>query len=67
VADRPGHDRRYALRSTKLEQATGWRPEVDFETGLARTVEWYRNNGAWISHVRSGEYATYYERNYGGR
>jgi dTDP-glucose 4,6-dehydratase len=67
VTDRPGHDRRYALSSQKLNSETGWRPETEFETGLARTIEWYRANAAWVTHVRSGEYRAYYERNYGGR
>ena len=48
VKDRPGHDRRYALSSEKLMRETGWRPLVDFEAGLARTIEWYRANAAWI-------------------
>jgi dTDP-glucose 4,6-dehydratase len=67
VTDRPGHDRRYALSSGKIMSETGWRPLVDFETGLARTIDWYRHNGPWVAHVRSGEYRSYYERNYGGR
>ncbi len=67
VTDRPGHDRRYALSSEKLMRETGWRPKMDFETGLARTIEWYRANAGWVSRVRSGEYLTYYERNYGHR
>jgi dTDP-glucose 4,6-dehydratase len=67
VADRPGHDRRYALSSEKLMRETGWRPVIDFEEGLARTIQWYRDNAAWVERVRSGEYLTYYERNYGDR
>ncbi len=67
VTDRPGHDRRYALSSEKLMRETGWRPVTDFEEGLARTVDWYRNNSAWVARVRSGEYRTYYEKNYGNR
>jgi dTDP-glucose 4,6-dehydratase len=67
VTDRPGHDRRYALSSEKLMRETGWRPLIDFEAGLAQTIDWYRANGAWVARVRSGEYRTYYERNYGGR
>jgi dTDP-glucose 4,6-dehydratase len=67
VQDRPGHDRRYALSSQKLTRQTGWRPLMDFETGLARTIEWYRGNSAWVANVRSGEYRSYYERNYGSR
>jgi len=67
VTDRPGHDRRYALSSEKLSRETGWHPQMDFETGLARTIEWYRSHSAWVARVRSGEYRTYYERNYGDR
>jgi dTDP-glucose 4,6-dehydratase len=67
VKDRPGHDRRYALSSEKLMRETGWQPVVNFETGLSRTIEWYRENSAWVARVRSGAYRTYYERNYGNR
>jgi dTDP-glucose 4,6-dehydratase len=67
VADRPGHDRRYAITTRKLQRATAWRAEVDFEIGLARTVDWYRGNPGWIERVQSGEYMAYYERNYGTR
>jgi dTDP-glucose 4,6-dehydratase len=67
VKDRPGHDRRYALSSEKLMSETAWRPVMDFEAGLARTIDWYRTNTAWLSRVRSGEYRDYYERNYGSR
>lgn len=67
VTDRPGHDRRYALSSAKLARETGWQPAMDFEAGLARTIDWYQANTAWVAHVRSGEYRTYYERNYGNR
>jgi dTDP-glucose 4,6-dehydratase len=67
VKDRPGHDRRYALSSEKILRETGWRPRVDFETGLARTIAWYRANAEWVARVRSGEYRSYYERNYANR
>ncbi len=67
VTDRPGHDRRYALSSEKLMRETAWRPVMNFETGLARTIEWYRANTAWVARVRSGEYRNYYEQQYGGR
>jgi len=67
VTDRPGHDRRYALSSEKLMRETGWRPEMDFETGLKRTIEWYAANSPWVERVRSGEYRAYYEKNYGDR
>lgn len=67
VADRPGHDRRYALSSAKLMRETGWAPEVDFESGLARTVDWYKANTEWVRQVKSGEYLNYYARNYENR
>jgi dTDP-glucose 4,6-dehydratase len=67
VKDRPGHDRRYALSSEKLTRETGWRSQMDFETGLPRTVQWYRDNRPWVDHVRSGDYRQYYEKNYSGR
>jgi dTDP-glucose 4,6-dehydratase len=67
VKDRPGHDRRYALSSEKLMRETRWEPVMNFETGLALSIAWYRDNAAWVSRVRSGEYRTYYERNYGNR
>jgi dTDP-glucose 4,6-dehydratase len=65
VADRPGHDRRYAMNSKKIRDALGWRPRHTFEVGLAETVAWYRANGPWADHVRSGAYRDYYERQYG--
>jgi len=67
VADRPGHDRRYAITTEKLEHATGWRALVPFEQGLAQTIQWYKDNPAWIARVRSGEYQSYYDRNYSAR
>jgi dTDP-glucose 4,6-dehydratase len=67
VTDRPGHDRRYALSSEKIMRETAWKAQVDFEDGLHATIDWYRNNPAWIAHVKSGEYQSYYDRNYAGR
>jgi dTDP-glucose 4,6-dehydratase len=67
VTDRPGHDRRYALSSAKLTRETGWAPQMDFEAGLAATVDWYRNNSDWVRRVKSGEYRTYYAQNYDNR
>ncbi len=67
VKDRPGHDRRYALSSEKLMAGTGWSPRMDFETGLAQTIDWYRSNSGWVERVRSGAYREYYDRNYTGR
>jgi dTDP-glucose 4,6-dehydratase len=67
VTDRPGHDRRYALTSAKVMRETGWRPQVDFEQGLATTIDWYKANADWVRHVKSGEYQHFYELNYGSR
>ena len=67
VKDRPGHDRRYAITSEKIEKETGWRAEMDFELGLESTVDWYVANRDWVSHVKSGAYRDYYTQNYGSR
>jgi dTDP-glucose 4,6-dehydratase len=67
VTDRPGHDRRYALRSEKIARETGFVPEVAFEAGLEKTVQWYRENTGWTERVRSGAYRDYYRQNYGWR
>jgi dTDP-glucose 4,6-dehydratase len=64
VKDRPGHDRRYALSSARIERETGWRPEVSFEDGLPRTIEWYQSNRSWVDRVKSGAYQDYYTANY---
>jgi dTDP-glucose 4,6-dehydratase len=67
VADRPGHDRRYALSNEKLTHETGWQPQMDFEQGLAATVTWYRERHDWVARVKSGEYQKFYEQNYAQR
>ncbi|MBN8732682.1 MAG: dTDP-glucose 4,6-dehydratase [Acidobacteria bacterium] len=67
VADRPGHDRRYALTSGKMERDLHWSPLMDFETGLRLTIDWYRANSEWTQRVQSGAYRDYYEQNYGSR
>ena len=67
VADRPGHDRRYALTNEKLTRETGWTPVIGFDRGLTATVEWYRANQAWINRIKSGEYRHFYELNYANR
>jgi dTDP-glucose 4,6-dehydratase len=64
VTDRPGHDRRYSLASEKL-RTLGWEARVRFDEGLARTVDWYRENEWWWAPIRSGDYRAYYERHYG--
>ena len=66
VDDRPGHDRRYSLDTTKLE-AMGWAPRTRFEAGLAETVSWYRDHRDWWEQIKSGEYRAYYERQYADR
>ena len=65
VTDRPGHDQRYSLSSQKLRDELGWEAGVRFDNGLARTVDWYRDNEDWWSPIRSGEYRDYYEKHYG--
>jgi dTDP-glucose 4,6-dehydratase len=64
VTDRPGHDRRYSLSSDKL-RGLGWEPRVSFGEGIARTVDWYRDNPWWWEPIRSGTYREYYEKHYG--
>lgn len=64
VKDRPGHDRRYALDSSKLQRELGWSPIVPFEEGIRRTIDWYTSNSDWLDHARSGEYRNYYDRHY---
>jgi dTDP-glucose 4,6-dehydratase len=64
VADRPGHDRRYAIDACKIERELGWRPAESFETGIARTVEWYLDNGGWVQDVVSGTYRDWIARHY---
>ena len=67
VADRPGHDRRYAIDATKIEHELGWTPQETFESGLRKTVHWYLENPTWVAHVVSGEYRQWMDRNYGDR
>jgi len=64
VADRPGHDRRYAIDATKLERELGWKPQETFETGIRKTVEWYLANQAWTANVTSGEYRNWISKQY---
>jgi dTDP-glucose 4,6-dehydratase len=65
VKDRPGHDRRYGMDPSKIETELGWRPEVDFETGLDRTLRWYHDHQDWWRRVKDGSYREYYEKWYG--
>ena len=67
VKDRPGHDRRYAIDCSKLKNELGWKQRFTFDTGLRATVRWYLHNQEWCSHVRSGEYRTWIEKNYVAR
>jgi len=65
VKDRPGHDRRYAVDWSKINQELGWEPQYGFDEWLAKTVEWYKENREWWQNIKSGEYKTYYEQQYG--
>ena len=64
VKDRPGHDLRYAIDATKINQELGWKPSVTFEQGLEQTIDWYLSNEEWLQHVTSGDYQKYYEKQY---
>ena len=65
VTDRPGHDRRYAIDASKIEQKLGWKPAETFETGIRKTVQWYLNNPQWVSNVLSGSYRDWVQQQYG--
>ncbi|MBK6907354.1 MAG: dTDP-glucose 4,6-dehydratase [Rhodocyclaceae bacterium] len=67
VADRPGHDKRYAIDASKIQRELGWVPRESFETGLRKTVQWYLDNPDWVAHVVSGTYQQWTEKNYGDR
>ena len=67
VADRPGHDKRYAIDAGKIQCELGWTPQESFETGMRKTVQWYLDHADWVAHVVSGEYRQWMERNYGDR
>jgi dTDP-glucose 4,6-dehydratase len=65
VKDRPGHDRRYAIDPAKIETELGWRPRETWESGLQKTILWYKENAGWVERARSGAYREYYEKQYG--
>ncbi|ASS89462.1 dTDP-glucose 4,6-dehydratase [Aeribacillus pallidus] len=67
VADRPGHDRRYAIDPTKIMTELGWKPQYTFETGIVETIQWYIDNQEWWKNIKSGEYMNYYQKQYGDR
>jgi dTDP-glucose 4,6-dehydratase len=67
VADRPGHDRRYAIDASKIERELGFKPRRTFEEGLRETIRWFQDHAEWTARVRSGAYRDYYERQYGKR
>jgi dTDP-glucose 4,6-dehydratase len=65
VKDRLGHDRRYAIDSTKLKEALGWMPEESFKSGLRKTIQWYMDHQDWVNRVKSGEYKSWISQHYG--
>lgn len=67
VADRPGHDRRYAIDATKMERELGWKPQETFETGLEKTIRWYLDNQDWVANIQNGAYRAWIDKNYGAR
>ena len=64
VSDRPGHDLRYAIDSTKINIELGWKPSLQFEEGIKKTVRWYLNNQKWLQNISSGKYLEYYKNWY---
>jgi dTDP-glucose 4,6-dehydratase len=67
VKDRAGHDMRYAIDATKLERELDWKPSLQFEEGLDKTIDWYLANDEWISRITSGSYKQYYDQQYSKR
>jgi dTDP-glucose 4,6-dehydratase len=67
VADRPGHDYRYAINSNRMARELGWRPTETFESGLKKTVRWYLDNSQWVDRVKTGAYRQWMKTNYEGR
>ena len=64
VTDRPGHDKRYAIDSSKLKNDLGWEPSLQLNEGLEKTIDWYLNNQNWLTRIINGEYANYYNKQY---
>lgn len=64
IKDRPGHDKRYAIDASKINEELGWKPSVTFEQGLQRTIDWYLDNETWLQNVTSGKYQSYYKEQY---
>ncbi len=67
VKDRPGHDRRYAIDSNKIQTSLNWSPKSEFQDGIDLTIKWYLDNQTWINEIKSGEYQNYYKLNYNNR
>ena len=67
VADRPGHDRRYAIDAGKIQRELGWQPQETFETGIRKTIEWYLHNKQWVTNVKTGSYQNWISQNYSNR
>ncbi|MBI4866254.1 MAG: dTDP-glucose 4,6-dehydratase [Candidatus Wallbacteria bacterium] len=67
VTDRLGHDRRYAIDSSKIQSELLWRPQIDFESGIRSTIQWYQENTRWWRNIKSGDYQGYYDRMYAAR
>jgi len=67
VVDRAGHDKRYAIDASKLEEELGWTPSITFEEGLDKTVDWYLTNAEWVNRITSGDYKEYYHKMYSNR
>ncbi len=64
VKDRAGHDKRYAIDATKINAELGWKPSLQFEEGLEKTIDWYLNNASWVENITSGTYQQYYQNQY---
>ena len=64
IEDRKGHDRRYGIDSTKINEELGWYPKMDFYVGMKKTIQWYLNNQDWINNIKLGEYKKYYNKMY---